>query len=455
VRILTTINAPPPHSAIRNNVCYHNIDSLTFLRIARKFHARTLEQKGAKRLKAILQSGFLAFAILALAERFKAWRNGMISTAPLSCLAPPTTLVAAGSLAFLALSPPVVAQDTTSETATQAVCDQPATRIYREVAPAVVQVMAYGIDPFQVTERVRAGLGSGVALGDGLVLTNFHVVAGATAIGVTSDGIILDAEIVGSDAVLDIAVLKVPGISGQTRLIEFAPSDELVMGQPVYVVGYPLGIGKSIASGIISGLGRIIPLNTSSWLSPYIQTDAAVSGGNSGGPLVDGCGRMIGMVTLRSQSPQAENMGYAVPVETLRSLLPELIETGKAARPWHGLYGQILTPLIQTMMGTPNLSGFLVETVEPGSAADKAGIRGGSLPITWGMQEIVLGGDIITEVNGAPLRTIEDATSAVRALEIGQTVNITLLRDGREIKTSALIEERPILERDLDRYRRQ
>ena len=370
-------------------------------------------------------------------------------------LAPARGGAVAVLLAFLAVSPPVVAQDTTSEAATQAICDQPATRIYSEVAPAVVQVMAYGINPFQVIERVRAGRGSGVAFGDSLVLTNFHVVAGATAIGVTGDGIILDAEIVGSDQVLDIAVLEVPGISRQTEPIKFAPSDELVMGQSVYVVGYPLGIGKSITSGIISGLGRVIPLNTSSWLSPYIQTDAAVSSGNSGGPLVDSCGRMIGMVTLRSQSPQAENMGYAIPVETLRGLLPELIETGKVARAWHGLYGQIITPLIQAMLGTTVQTGFLVETVEPGSAADKAGIRGGSLPITWGMQEIVLGGDIITEVNGAPLRTIEDATSAVRALEIGQMVNITLLRDGREIKTSALIEERPILERDLDRYRRQ
>lgn len=379
----------------------------------------------------------------------------MISTAPLSCLAPATGFVALVSTAFLALSSPAVAQNTTSETATQAVCDQPATRIYRELAPSVVQVMAYGIDPFQVIERVHAGSGSGVALGDSHVMTNFHVVAGATAIGVTGDGIILEAEVIGSDPVLDIAVLNVPGIGGQTQPIEFSPSDELVVGRPVYVVGYPLGIGKSISSGIISGLGRVIPLNTSSWLSPYIQTDAAVSGGNSGGPLVDGCGRMIGMITLRSQSPQAENMGYAIPVETLRDLLPKLIKTGKVARPWHGLYGQMLTPLIQTMMGMPFSNGFLVETVEPGSAADKAGIKGGSLPIMWGMQEIVLGGDIITEVNGVHLRTIEDATSAVRALEIGQTVNIRLLRGGKEIRTSALIEERPTLERDLERYRRK
>jgi S1-C subfamily serine protease len=364
-------------------------------------------------------------------------------------------VVAAVSLVFFTLSLPVMAQESTSEAASDKACQQPAAKVYRDVAPSVVQVMAYGINPFQVIERVQAGLGSGVAIGGSHVLTNFHVVAGATAIGVTSNGIILDAEVIGTDPVLDIAVLNVPGINGQVQPIEFSPSDELVVGQPVYVVGYPLGVGKSMTSGIISGLGRIIPLNTSSWLSPFIQTDAAVSGGNSGGPLVNGCGRMIGMITLRSLSPQAENMGYAIPVETLRDLLPKLIETGKVARPWHGLYGQMLTPLIQSMMGMPFLTGFLVETVEPGSAADKAGIKGGSLPVMWGMQEMVLGGDIITEVNGVHLRTIEDATFAVRALEIGHTANITYLREGREIKTSIQITERPVLERDLDQYRRQ
>jgi putative serine protease PepD len=380
-------------------------------------------------------------------------KSAMNSITRRVCLAPAKGLAAVLFLALLALSPLAVAQSNRSDAVEQTGCMQPATQIYSEVSPAVVQVMAYGIDPFQVINRVRAGSGSGVVLGEDLVLTNFHIVAGATAIAISSDANILNAEIVGTDPVLDIAVLKVPGIDGQTRVIEFASSEELITGQSVYVVGYPLGIGKSITSGIISGLGRIIPLNTSRWLSPYIQTDAPVSGGTSGGPLVDGCGRMIGMVTLQSRDPQAENMGYAIPVDTVRSLLPELIETGKVARPWHGIYGQISTPLIQAMMGMPFVSGFLVETVEPGSAADKAGIKGGSLPIMWGMHEIVLGGDLIIEVNGAPIRTLDEAVSAVRSLEIGQTVAITLLRDGEVIKTSALIEERPILERDLEPYR--
>jgi putative serine protease PepD len=360
-------------------------------------------------------------------------------------------LVAVAGVVILAFGHPTSAQNQTSD----ASCDQPPTRVYSQAAPSVVQVLAYGIDPFQVINRVRAGTGSGISIGDDRVMTNFHVIAGAAAIAVTGDGLFLEAELIGRDPVLDIALLSVPGVASQTEPIEFAPTNDIAVGQPAFVLGYPLGIGKSITSGIISGLGRTIPLNTSSWLSPYIQTDAAVSAGNSGGPLVDGCGRMIGMVTLRSENPQAENMGYAIPLKTLRSLLPELAENGKVARPWHGLYGQMSTPLIQAILGTPFIHGFLVETVEPGSAADKAGIRGGSLPIRWGMQEIVLGGDIITNVNGVAIQTIDDAISVVRNLKIGQTVNITLVRGGKEIKTSAEIDERPILERDLEPYRRQ
>jgi putative serine protease PepD len=215
-----------------------------------------------------------------------------------------------------------------------------------------------------------------------------------------------------------------------------------------------------MSTGIVSGVGREIPLNTSSWLSPFIQIDAPVSSGNSGGPLVDDCGNLIGLVTLRSPNPQAENIGFAIPVATLRRELPELIQTGKVARPWHGLYGQMVTPVILHLLGAPPTAasftrGFLVETVEPGSAADKAGIRGGTFPVLWGMEEMILGGDIIIQVNGKKIQSLQDARVEVRELVIGQTVRVSLLRDGEVIEVSAVIEERPILERDLEAYRQR
>jgi len=339
-------------------------------------------------------------------------------------------------------------------------CGKTSAEIYREVATAVVQVVSFGIDPFKVANRIEAKTGSGVYLGEDLVATNFHVVLDATAIAVGTGELLIEAEIVGRDPVLDIAVIRAAGLSTRAEPIKLAPSDGLTVGQPAHVIGFPLGIGKSMSTGIISGLERKLPLNTSSWLSPFIQTDAAVSAGNSGGALIDDCGRMIGLVTLRSPSPEAENIGYAIPVETLRGELPELIETGKVARPWHGLYGQMVTPVILSLLGAPPeiaifTHGFLVETVEPGSAADKAGIQGGTLPVLWGMQEMILGGDIILQVNGHPILSLEDARNAVRSLEIGQTVSVKLLRNGTMMDLSALIEERPTLERDMAVYRTQ
>ncbi len=337
-------------------------------------------------------------------------------------------------------------------------CSKTPAEIYRDAAPSIVQVFSFGINPYRVIDRVESKTGSGVFLGDDLVATNFHVVLDATALAIGVEDLIFEAELVGRDPVFDIAVLRAPGLSAHIDPLAFAPSDEVVIGQPAHVIGYPLGIGRSMSTGIVSGVGRVLPLNTSSWLSPYIQTDAPVSGGNSGGALVDDCGYLIGLVTLRSGSPEAENIGFAIPVGTLRHEVPELIETGKVARPWHGLYGQMVTPVILQLLGAPPMAalftrGFLVETVEPGSAADKAGIRGGMFPVMWGMQQMILGGDIITQVNGTKVESLEDARIVVQQLKIGETVTVKLLREGNEVEVSAVIEERPIVERDLDAYR--
>jgi len=370
------------------------------------------------------------------------------------------TSFALAVLAALMMAAPLAAQQVPATSNGPTSCGKTPVEIYREVAPSVVQVFSFGINPFRATNRVESKTGSGVFLGNDLLATNFHVILDASAMAVGIDGNILEAELVGRDPVLDIAILRAAGLSRVIEPIEFAPSDELAIGQPAYVIGYPLGIGKSISTGVVSGVGREIPLNTSSWLSPFIQTDAPVSGGNSGGALVDDCGYLIGLVSLRSVNPQAENIGFAIPVGTLRRELPELIRTGKVARPWHGLYGQMVTPVILELLGAPPMAalstrGFLVETVEPGSAADKAGIRGGTLPVQWGMQEMILGGDIIVQVNGTQIQSLTDAGAVVQELEIGQTVTVKLLRDGEEITVSAMIEERPILERDLEAYRQQ
>jgi serine protease Do len=368
-------------------------------------------------------------------------------------------VLALATLAALTLSVPIGAQQVPIIGSNSAQCGKTPVEIYREVAPSIVQVFSIGIDPFKVVDRIRAGSGSGVYLGDDLIATNFHVIVDANTVGIKAGDSIFEAEIVGIDPVFDIAILRASGLSQKIKPIALAPSDEVVIGQAAHVIGFPLGIGKSIGTGIVSGVGRELPLNPSSWLSPYIQTDAPVSGGNSGGALVNDCGYLIGVVALRGRSPEAENIGFAIPAETLRDVLPELIKTGKVARPWHGLYGRMVDPVILRLLGAPptamSTHGFLVETVEPGSAAAKAGIRGGSLPVKWGLQEMILGGDIIVQVNDREITSLEDARLVVRELKIGETVKMKLLRDGKTVEVSALVKERPILERDLEAYRNQ
>lgn len=338
-----------------------------------------------------------------------------------------------------------------AEDMSPASCARPATEIYAALAPRVVQVVSIGIDPFRVAGRVLPGSGSGILLSTTTVLTNYHVVHGGRLVGVMTDDWARDATLIGGDPALDVALLELAEPVPTGAALRFAPFDGLAVGQTAHVIGYPLGIGRTMSSGIVSGLDRLIPLNTISWTTRYIQTDAAISAGNSGGALVDACGRLVGLVTLRRFDPGAENMGYALPFDTVMPLVEEILETGHVARPWHGLYGQMVTPLIGELIGGffgPQ-AGFLVETVEPGSAADRAGIRGGVFPILWGQSQIILGGDVILAVEGKPLETLSYALRAVESLEIGQTVGLVIWRDGEILELSAEIVERPAQESDL------
>ena len=269
---------------------------------------------------------------------------------------------------------------------------------------------------------------------------------------VVSDEGSFEAELIGSDPVFDVAFLAVPSWGAGKKDVIFGRYNDLVVGQKAYVLGYPLSIGLSLTAGIISGLNGKIPLNTNSWTTRYIQTDAAVSPGNSGGALLDACGRVIGLVTLKSSNPDSENIGYALPIDSVLPLIGEIVETGRVARPWHGLYGQMMSPLIGRLMLLDANSlpeGFLIETIEPGSAADKAGLQGGTIPVTWGSADILIGDDVITEVNGKPIRNLDQALEAVESLEIGDTVRLKVWREGKRFEVTAEIKERPSLERDL------
>ena len=372
-------------------------------------------------------------------------------TAPLTGLA--RSALAAVFGAGLLLAPPATAQEDP--------CTVSPADIFETVAPSIVEVYAIAINPFLVSGRVAVRSGTGFFYDDDYVVTNYHVVADAYDynIEVVGEDAWSGVGVVGIDPTLDIAVLGVMNESILGPSIGFADNAPPRIGDTAYAVGYPLGLGKSISAGIVSGVSRVLPRTTSSWLSPYIQTDAAVSSGNSGGPLIDSCGRAIGMITSGIFAEGAENLAFAIPSEVLHPILDELIATGKVTRPWHGLYGQVASPLVHQLLGIneymlDGARGFLVETVEPGSGADRAGLRGGSWPIRWGNSEILLGGDLIIQVNGVKITSLDVALNVVRTLDIGSQVDLVYLRDGEILRSSVIIEERPLLMGELEVYRR-
>ena len=346
-----------------------------------------------------------------------------------------------------------LAQNLNSPSKSTSNCALDPTNIYTKTDRSVLKVLTLHVDPMRLVQRVQAGSGSAIALGSGFFATNYHVVGKAEEVMLVAEEEFLPAVVVGRDPALDVAVLfsSHDVFTGFSRQLPFASEPEVLPGQPVYVIGYPLGAGRSISGGIVSGIERFLPLNTSAWTTRFIQTDAAISPGNSGGALINECGELLGMVTLKNLAPGVENVGYALPLETLEPIITEIIDTGRVSRAWHGVYGQIVTPLILSLLGadpSEEIAGFLVETVEPGSAADRGGIRGGQVPVLWGLGEFVLGGDIITHVDGRQIVEIGDAVEIVEALKVGDRITIDYVREGQKASTSIVLEERPFFESD-------
>jgi serine protease Do len=319
---------------------------------------------------------------------------------------------------------------------------------FRIAAPSVLRVFSVSIESFDIKERVQMETGAGIVFDDkGNIVTNAHVVYGAKQLLVSVDGQgAYPATVVGADPLSDVAVIKIDESEGvKLSPASFADSQKLEIGEEVIAIGYPFEMDKSASRGIISGLNRKVPVTTMSWLTPLIQTDAAVNPGNSGGPLLDLCGRVIGMMTLSGQ--KADNVAFAIPSDTLSTLAPELIAKGHILRAWHGINGKIVPDLFIAFFEMP--AGLMVETVEPGSPAEKISLRGGLLPMTIGSEEYLVGGDIITSVNGQNLVSIDDVLRVVNALKIGDELTVNVWRDGEERTVKVVLPERPVLPGDL------
>jgi serine protease Do len=322
--------------------------------------------------------------------------------------------------------------------------------IYDRVSPAVVSITSRSINPYQTTERISRVSGSGVIFdASGLVLTNSHVVFGRQNVTVTlDDGTILPAELVGTDVLFDLAVLRIPSPrSGALPAAPLGVSERLRVGEEVLAIGNPFGLDQTLTRGVVSAINRILPNTPLSLREPLIQTDTPINPGNSGGPLLNRCGEVIGITT--AIMPDAQSIGFAIPIDLVKAALPLLVAHGRIIRPWLGVQGHLVGRSLRELLRIPLTDGLLIEIVEPGSPAEAAELRGGQIDLTIDGQAVLVGGDIITAVNGEVVDTPEKLADAMRDLTVGATIRLTVFREGQTREVQCVLPERPILPGDV------
>jgi S1-C subfamily serine protease len=328
-------------------------------------------------------------------------------------------------------------------------CRESIPALYERVSPAVVSITAASVNPYDTQNRIERQAGSGVIVdSSGLVLTNSHVVFGHPVIAVTlDDGTTLPAQIVGADPLFDIALIRIPPpASGKLPTVKLGSSERLVTGDEVYAIGNPFGLEQTLTRGIVSAVNRILP--GVSWFvrEPLIQTDAAINRGSSGGPLIDRCGGVVGITT--AILADAQGIGFAIPMSLVKDVMPDLIKNGRVIRPWIGVQGQLVSAALRDLLREPLTDGFLVEVVEHGSPAERLAVSGGGLDLIVGGKPFLIGGDIITEIDGRAVSDQNALSRALGALKVGATVRLTLFREQKTRQMNVVVEERPVRQGD-------
>lgn len=345
--------------------------------------------------------------------------------------------------------------------------EQVLVNIYQRVNPGVVYIDV--VVAATQDQSGGEGTGSGFVFDkEGHIVTNNHVVADASTINVIfSDGTSARAKVVGTDSYSDLAVIQVNVPADKLVPVELGDSSSLQPGQKVIAIGNPYGLAGTMTTGIVSAVGRTLPetgsqsnndnsTSTGSFINPeIIQTDAAINPGNSGGPLLDSRGLVIGVNTaIRSASSsltgQASNsgIGFAVPVNTVKRVIPQLISEGKISYPYLGITSRdgLKLSTIADKLGVNVTDGVLVFEVVPNGPAAKAGLRGGNAQDTIDVQgaPVPLGGDIIIAYNGEAVKDYTDLISKLTSLsKPGDTVTLTILRDGKQQDIKLTVGERP------------
>jgi S1-C subfamily serine protease len=327
--------------------------------------------------------------------------------------------------------------------------------IYKRAAPGVVfiraQVVEQSQSPFDFgfpQQQRGEATGSGFMIDrNGTILTNAHVVAGATKVTVQfADKHVVDARILGRDESTDLAVLKVSATRSELRPLSLGSSRSIQVGDPTIAIGNPFGLERTLTTGVVSATKRTIQAPNGFEIDGVIQTDAAINPGNSGGPLLDAAGRVIGInsqIETGGSGGGNVGIGFAIPIDTAKRLLPQLEKTGKVDRGFLGVEDPLTIDSSLSDLNLPVDHGVLVQTVTPGSPADKAGIKGGDIVARVDGNEVRLGGDIITAVDGKNVRTGDDLLNEIARKKRGDKVRIDLLHDGRKQTVEVTLAARP------------
>jgi len=331
------------------------------------------------------------------------------------------------------------------ESSAKAACTEAVPEIFKKVSPSVVFISAISFDPFKTKDRLTTSVGSGFIIRkEGVILTNSHLVFGHQTIDVILDsGFTTRAELVGVDPFLDLAVLRISVPVKSLPVVILGDSDKVQTGEDVLAFGNPFGLEQTLTRGIISGVNRTLSASPMSPELPLIQTDAAFNPGNSGGPLVNGCGEVIGINT--AMLGQGENINFALPINMAKKVLPQLLTKGRVIRPWLGVGGKFIQKELGQIINLPLVDGFMVETVEPESPAEQADLNEGDLPVTLAGTEYLFGGDIIVAMNGRAFTGRDELADMVSSLRVGDKVRLTLYYGGETREVEMQLTERPLL----------
>ncbi len=318
--------------------------------------------------------------------------------------------------------------------------------VYERVSPSVVHITSRTqVFDFFRGPVPREGTGSGFVLDrEGRIVTNYHVIAEAEEVEVVlADGTAAPARVIGADAYYDLAVLQIDVDPSHLYPVELGSSSDLRVGQRVIAIGNPFGLDRTLTTGVISALGRTIERESGPALGEAIQTDAAINPGNSGGPLLDSRGRVIGINTaIQSPTGASVGIGFAVPVDIIKRVVPELIAHGRYPHPMLGFEAYELTYEVRPSPNGPQ-KGLWVVRVIPGGPADRAGLQAAEIRRDARGRPVIVGGDIVIAIDGRPVATRDDLTIYLESHKrVGDQVQLTVVRGGETLTLTATLAER-------------